>query len=196
MNSLIEFDHAAFLKINGEWTHPILDSVMPILTDLHQAGPWPFIGLTMIIGFWLYKSRARAAKTIVLIALSIGLSDAVSYRILKPYFNRPRPEFSNVKVTLRTGHHSGRSFPSNHSANNFAAANTLSYVAPQLAWLWFAIAFVIGYSRVYVGVHFPIDVIAGASVGILMSMLVWRAFGRRWLAAGGDGRKSKRRRQK
>ncbi|MCM2281565.1 MAG: phosphatase PAP2 family protein [Bdellovibrionaceae bacterium] len=184
MNSLIAFDHTLFEKINGAWTHPFLDTVMPVLTDLHRAGPWPYVLATLVLLFWLYKSRARAAKTLVLIALSIALSDALSYRVLKPHYNRLRPEFSGVAVTLRTESHSGRSFPSNHAANNFAAANTLTYIAPQFGWLWFLCAFVIAYSRIYVGVHFPLDVLGGASVGILMSMLVWRLFGRRWVLAG------------
>lgn len=184
MNGLVEFDKTLFQKINGEWHGPLFDAVMPVLTDLHRAGPLPIVALVAILAFWTYKSRARAAKTIVLIALSVALSDMVNYRVLKPHFNRPRPQAAGVEARLLTGKHTGLSFPSNHAANNFAAANTLAYAVPCLGWLWFGLAVLVAYSRVYVGVHFPLDVLAGASVGMLMSMLVWRSFGRRWLGPG------------
>lgn len=181
MNELVEFDQALFRKVNGEWTHSIADTVFPVITDLHRAGIWPLIVVAALLIFWIYKQRAKAAKTIVLLVLSVALSDMLCYRVLKPHFNRSRPQASGVEARLLTEKHTGLSFPSNHAANNFAAANTLAYVMPSFAWLWFLIATLIAYSRVYVGVHFPLDVVAGASVGILVSMLVWRLFGRRWL---------------
>lgn len=181
MNGLVEFDQGLFRRVNGEWHNPLLDAVMPVLTDLHRAGPWPIVALAAVLALWVLKKRGWAAKAIVLVALSVALSDMVNYRVLKPHFNRPRPQASGIEVRLLTGRHTGLSFPSNHAANTFAAANTLAYAMPGLGWIWFAVAILVSYSRVYVGVHFPLDVVAGASVGILVSMSVWRAFGRRWL---------------
>lgn len=181
VEDLIDLDKKLFALINGEWTHPLLDQAMPVLTDLHKylwfvAGLIPFL-----VAIWVFKFKTRAIKTLILIALAIGLSDAVSYRLIKPYVDRPRPQLSGVPVHLLTHPHTGKSFPSNHAANNFSAATVLSFAHPPLAPLFFAIAFIVGYSRIYVGVHFPFDVLGGALLGILIATLLWTTFGYKWI---------------
>jgi len=105
-------------------------------------------------------------------ALAIGLSDAFCYRVIKPAVQRARPESAGVCVILRTGSHGGYGFPSNHAANAFAGATALGMAVPGLRWLALAVAALIAYSRVYVGVHFPADVVAGALLGILFGVVV------------------------
>lgn len=181
MEELINLDKALFLKINGTWTYPILDKLMPVLTDLHQH-LWFIAGLVpLLVAIWVFKFKVRALKTLVLIVMAIALADAVSYRVVKPLVDRPRPEMSGIPVTMRTLPHSGKSFPSNHAANNFAAATILSFAHPPAAPLFFAVAFVIAYSRIYVGVHFPLDVLGGATLGVIISTLIWVFLGFKWL---------------
>lgn len=184
MNQIIEFDRTLFTHINGVWTHPVLDGLMPVLTDLHKQHWVTFGLLPLLLAFWLYKQRLRAVKALVLVSLSIALSDAVAYRIIKPSVERLRPAHSGVPVQLRTDDHSGKSFPSNHAANNFAAARTLGLAMPSYKWLFLLIAALVAYSRIYVGVHFPLDVVGGAALGLFMATLVWRAYGGRWFKNG------------
>lgn len=102
----------------------------------------------------------------------VGLSDFVSYRVIKSTAERNRPEQAGIPVVLRTTHHSGSSFPSNHAANAFAAASILAVALPGSSMLVFFVAFLIAYSRVYVGVHFPADVLAGALLGMAIAFFV------------------------
>ena len=109
---------------------------------------------------------------ILVLIMSVGLTDFVSYRVIKSTADRARPELAGVPVVLRTTHHSGSSFPSNHAANAFAAATILSAAIPGSGLLVYFIAFLVAYSRVYVGVHFPLDVFAGALLGLVIAFSV------------------------
>jgi len=176
MQQLINLDRTLFERINGQWTHPWLDQVFPVLTDLHQIWWISFLLLPAIVLFWIWRQRARSAVFLLMLISAIALSDMVSYRIIKPSINRSRPEFSGVQVQLRTHSHTGRSFPSNHAANNFAAATILTVAFPTFAPAFFAAALIVAYSRIYVGVHYPLDVIGGASLGIAMAALIYTLF--------------------
>jgi undecaprenyl-diphosphatase len=69
------------------------------------------------------------------------------------------------------------SFPSGHSSSSFACALVLSRLAPRLTVPLFALAALVGYSRVYVGVHYPLDVVAGALFGVLVATALLRLLG-------------------
>ncbi|MDZ4083870.1 MAG: phosphatase PAP2 family protein, partial [Bdellovibrionales bacterium] len=129
-----------------------------------------------------FRAIVRAAslkwlKGILILALSMGLADLVSYRGIKVWVKRDRPEAAGLQPTLRTHPHSGWSFPSNHAANNFALARTVQFFAPGFAVAAYIFAFVVAFSRVYVGVHFPGDALAGALIGFLAASIVWRVAG-------------------
>jgi undecaprenyl-diphosphatase len=172
---LINLDHALFAKINLDWTNAFFDWLFPRITDLHQK-PAFLIALIPFLIFWFWKKRIDALKWFFIAALSVSLSDVVAYRIVKPMFLRERPQFSGVQYVLRTNEHRGPSFPSNHATNMFAAAVILTFALPTLSPLFFLLAIAVSYSRVYVGVHFPLDVLAGALVGCLVALFVERLF--------------------
>jgi undecaprenyl-diphosphatase len=101
-----------------------------------------------------------AAVTFAADAASLGLKDLV---------HRPRPFVSHPQIHPLYVVHSS-SFPAGHAATAFAGAMLLSYLAPTAAPLFFALAVAIGFSRVYVGDHYPGDVLAGAVIGTLVSL--------------------------
>jgi undecaprenyl-diphosphatase len=98
------------------------------------------------------------------------MSDLIANRLIKLNVQRSRPEFVLTDVQLRTHSHSGFSFPSNHAANNAAVAIVLTSFLPQAGPLFMFIAILIAYTRVYVGVHFPIDAIGGLVIGAAIGL--------------------------
>jgi undecaprenyl-diphosphatase len=176
---LLGLDHALFAKINLDWTNSFFDWLFPNITDLYKDARSLFV-LLPLLAFWIYKQRSYAVKWIVLTIISIGLADLFAYRVVKPIVGRQRPEPAGVQMVLRTTSTKSLSFPSNHATNMFAAATVLSGGLPFLAPVFYFIAFLTAYSRIYVGVHFPFDVVAGAAIGSLIGLALRRMFNR-WL---------------
>lgn len=166
-------DERLFHQVNAVWTHPWLDVFFPFLTDLDKQ---PFFWGSCAVGglWWLKAQRGKALKALVAAALAVALTDMVSHRLVKPAFQRRRPQKAAVVAVLRTQPHLGYSFPSNHAANSFAAAWAFSAFQPFFAVPAFTTAGLVAYSRVYVGVHFPFDVLAGGFLGSLIGWLVVR----------------------
>lgn len=171
-----QFDVYLFTQLNSVFTHPIIDKLMPIITDLHKQPI--FLG---VVGLFLIYCMKRAFLKTMLVVLGMILSftvtDTFSHHVVKAHFERPRPEAAGLSPVLRTHSHSGFSFPSNHTANCFGIASFLGFVFPGFRGLLLGIALLIGYSRVYVGVHFPSDILGGAIIGILASILVFKIIG-------------------
>jgi undecaprenyl-diphosphatase len=92
--------------------------------------------------------------------------------LLKPLFDRARPDAAGVEVILRCPHFSGGSFPSNHSANMAVLVGVSAVFNPLLLWVTLPLAFLSGYFRVYCGVHYPSDVMAGWLYGTLVGLLI------------------------
>lgn len=183
-------DQTVFHWVNQVWTHPWLDAFFPWLTDLDRNPVVLWGALPVGLGCWLYFQRGRAARVLVALALAVGLCDAVSHRFIKPYVHRGRPW--GLAVVLRTRAHSGYSFPSNHAANTAAGAAVLGMAVPALRAPALAAAFLVAYSRVYVGVHYPFDVAAGALLGLLIGGMVGAGLLR--FGGVGSGQRAKKKR--
>ncbi len=181
INQLIAIDSALFVVLNTRLTHPVLDSVMPFVT--HQENWYPvLVGLWLALIIWGGR-RGRMAAVALIIA--IALTDQIACSVIKPLVGRVRPcnALTPAECRLLVGRSSAMSFPSAHAANSFAMATVASWKLRRFAPLLYFFAVLVAYSRVYVGVHYPIDVLAGAVLGALLGRLaIWVvvAVRRRW----------------
>jgi undecaprenyl-diphosphatase len=184
------FDRVAFGLINGVWTAPFLDKVMPVITDIHKV-PWFIFGVAPAgLGLWLYKGRKQALRVLVVAAIACGVCDLLAYRVIKPWAARPRPEYAGIGAIVRTPDGGRYGFPSNHSANAAAAASVLSVAYPAASLIFWAFAGLIGYSRVYCGQHYPFDVLGGLALGAVVGF-PWAVL----MLGGGNGAGKKKKKR-
>jgi decaprenylphosphoryl-5-phosphoribose phosphatase len=103
------------------------------------------------------------------VAIAAGAADLLAYGI-KAAVDRERPSavYAEPDPLVRAPH--DHSFPSGHAATSFACATTLTFLAPRLAPAFFLLAAAIAWSRVYVGVHYPLDVLGGAALGVVVAI--------------------------
>jgi undecaprenyl-diphosphatase len=179
MDELLGFDRSLFHSINHEWANPYFDAFFPAVTDLHRS-PLFIAFASILLALWVWRRRIEAVKWIVVLAIALGLSDGISYRLIKHATQRQRPSEAGLQVDLRTDLHTGTSFPSNHAANMFSGATVLTFAFPAWSFLFYAIAAIVAYSRIYVGVHFPLDVLAGAILGTAVGFVTAKSALRFW----------------
>lgn len=176
--SLLDLDKDLFFLINTGMSNPLLDFLCPLMRSKYF-----WIWLYLIVLFLLFKKyRYKTIYLFVLIAVIIIISDQTSASLIKPYFKRLRPcndvlIQDSVRLLLE---HCGRgfSFVSSHATNHFAfAVFCISFLKHKFKWVfWLGWAAVISFSQVYVGVHFPLDVIIGAFIGIIISTVAIKIF--------------------
>lgn len=167
MGFVQNIDFALFHFINTTLTNPVMDLVSPAITDLSKTIGFRFILVPLIGLLMLWKWRWKGAYIFVGALVAIGSADFVG-NLIKHWVERPRPFNSGIPDIQRSGA-GGYSFPSNHSSNMFAMATYLSFFLRSIGWrtLLFGIATLIAFTRVYNGVHFPTDVLAGGFLGAL-----------------------------
>ena len=151
-----------------------------------------WIVLSVVVGVALRFGLARTLGLTLLTAATTFAADSVCFG-LKDITDRTRPFVAHPQIDPLYVVHSS-SFPAGHAATAFAGATLLSYVAPKAMPGFFALAVLIAHSRVYVGVHYPGDVIAGAIVGAAVGAVAIRvvAFARRRSDTTGTARVRRR----
>jgi undecaprenyl-diphosphatase len=145
-----------------------LDDVFVRLGTIERLG-LVWIVLAFLVCLVTRKGLAAAAGWLVLVAVATFSADAVSFGV-KDLVHRTRPFDAHPQIHPLYVVHSS-SFPAGHAATAFAGATLLSYLVPRAAPLFVLLAAAIGYSRVYVGVHYPGDVVAGALLGLLCGLV-------------------------
>ncbi|MCE2741614.1 MAG: phosphatase PAP2 family protein [Sphingobacteriales bacterium] len=172
LEQLLEFDRSFFIAINNGLANPILDVLAPFMRK--QEFWYPLYAVFLFFIFKKYKLESW--KIILALILLITLSDQFSANLVKNTFMRIRPcsEPSLQGITRHLIERcAGYSFMSAHATNHFAIAVFLPYFFRDQKWLLPALlawAFTISFSQVYVGVHYPLDVIAGALCGSLFGV--------------------------
>lgn len=164
---LYSIDVSIFYFINGTLANPLFDKLMPFITEVKN---WylVYVLLWFIILFKGGKYRIAMAVSMILL---ITITDQVSSSLLKNLIERVRPCNALPDVHLLAGCTGSFSFPSSHAVNNFAAAMFFGYFYRHLRWILFSVATIVALSRIFVGVHYPSDVIGGAMIGIILGYI-------------------------
>jgi len=155
---------------------PWLDPLMWALTVAGVLG-LIWICIAGVMAAWAPRLRPAAWQVVVAVVLAQVVVDGV----LKPAFARARPFTTSDTVRVIAYRSTTHSFPSGHATSSFAAATVLAF-AVRRRWPAFTLATLVAFSRIYVGVHYPLDVVSGALLGTGLGVLV--TGGRAWYSRG------------
>ncbi len=186
MNSLIHADQSLFLWINSTLDRPWLDPVMETATALGNG----FYLFPLGLGLMALFARKNFRRDFVLWASTSFLSFIIG-TTLKNLIHRDRPlaalhsEIVSHSVSIHVLGPSlyANSFPSGHTFTAFSTAALFGRLYPRLSLALFSLATLTGLSRIYVGAHFPLDVLGGAAIGLFSTFLVMRWIAPRWIRA-------------
>jgi undecaprenyl-diphosphatase len=159
-------DENILFFIQAHMKSPALDQAMVFITSLGNAGLL-WITIAFIILF-----NKKYQKCGIGMFLAIFLSNYLGENILKPFFGRVRPcnIFMEIPLLIEAPH--SPSFPSGHTMVGFASATILFYFNRKLGLAGYCIAAMIGFSRLYLFVHYPTDILGGIIFGVLCAFLV------------------------
>jgi undecaprenyl-diphosphatase len=178
METLLHWDNLLFHWINYNWGNPVFDVIFPAIRNKFFWFPL----YVLVISWIIFNHKARYALLILsFLGLSIFASDTISSRLIKSQVQRPRPchvLYMNPQVVERVSCGSGFSFPSSHAANHFCmAAFIVSVFGKEMRrwknwwWVW---ASLISIAQVYVGIHYPLDIVGGALLGLIVGTSMGR----------------------
>ncbi|MCB1275443.1 phosphatase PAP2 family protein [Prosthecobacter sp.] len=183
------WDLSLLHQINTVWSHPVLDWLMPALSAIEA---WlPLIIAAVLITAWRGSKRTRVM--LLCLGVAIGLGDGVISNTLKKTIGRVRPRDAMEGVIVRdlgiaspafirlfetpvvkpcepNGDTRGKSLPSSHTVNLFAAATVIASFYRRAGMLMYLLAAAVAYSRVYCGAHWPSDIPPSVALGVLVGL--------------------------
>lgn len=168
MEWLQQLDTALFHFMNVTLANPLFDRVMPFVTNGEH---WTLAAI--LAGLVLLHVRGRDAWPVLLGAAAVfAACDQTSAHLIKPLIDRVRPCHVVPDVHLLVGCSESRSFPSAHAANWFGTAVFLSWALPRWRGYFFGLCALVSSSRIFVGAHYPFDVLGGFVIGAVASTVV------------------------
>ena len=182
MEYLLALDRKAFLWINNQWSMPPLDFLFSyFITWLGNAG----VVIALVVIFFALKKQGYFRQHLPWFLAAMLLAGLCVF-VLKKTIPRPRPltdfapliEAGMVQVHVLGKQLWYRSFPSGDTQTAFTAATYLSLMLPRWTPLFIFLAVGVGFSRIYMGVHFPFDVFAGGLIGDAPGPTGWDPPGR------------------
>ncbi len=162
-------DVAVFRWINEGWSNPFFDSFFAFVTDIHHFY-WVLIPWLVYL---LICGKAKGRWLVLSLVVGITLSDQLSAHVIKYLFERVRPCNVVDGVLTPIGKSSSYSFPSSHASNMGSSMFLLSMAFRPWTPLFVIIALLVGLSRIYLGLHYPSDVLGGYALGLLIGYCVW-----------------------
>jgi undecaprenyl-diphosphatase len=171
MDFLYNIDRTVFLFLNRDVANPVFDAVMPFITNKNNFNI-PFV--LIILGLLFFGGK-KGRIAVLLGLVIVVLSDQLSSAVIKPLVGRIRPchpDFLIEGARYLIGTKISFSFPSSHAANMASTATWFSYRYKRYTWIFVIIAVLVGYSRIYVGVHYPSDVLGGAVIGVFCAYII------------------------
>ncbi|MED3996339.1 undecaprenyl-diphosphatase [Peribacillus frigoritolerans] len=161
--SFIETDYEWFKFINSKvQQYPLIDNIMIFFAEYVQ---YAFVLLILLL--WLLnKSNFRVIAFQAMVSFTLAYS---INRIIELFIYRERPFISHEIIQL-IEHSANSSFPSDHATSAIAIAVTLWLSSHRFKYSWFILAIIVAFSRVWVGVHYPLDVVAGVLNGVIIAV--------------------------
>ena len=153
------------LDLLQEIHNPVLDKIMVFITTLGNHGVfWLLIGVLLIL---LWKDKRECGLSVI---LSVAFGFLLGNMLLKNLIKRSRPCWVNPDIVLLVLNPTDYSFPSGHTISSFAAATAIFCYSKKLGITAYIVASAIAFSRLYLYLHYPTDVIAGVIVGISVAI--------------------------
>ncbi|MCK5028567.1 MAG: phosphatase PAP2 family protein [Bacteroidales bacterium] len=171
---LNNIDTNIFIFLNGI-NSPFWDKIMWWISGSKSWIPM----YAVIVAYIVYKQRWKSIISLIFIALVVTLADQISVQAFKEVFQRLRPchnpALQDIVHIVRNKCGGQYGFVSSHAANTFAVAFFLSkfFKNRHFSWFIFIWATIVSYSRIYLGVHYPFDVLGGAALGGVIGLLTY-----------------------
>lgn len=162
INFLLQLDTGIFLLLNNGFPHNgVFDALFNLLTGIGNYGAVWFI----VAVVFLIIEEVKDHKGLLALLFSSAAVLVIVDRLLKNFFHRMRPEMVLTNIHVTPDPSANFSFPSTHAAIAFSGAYILSKRYPSFRAVWYLVAVGISFSRIYLGKHYPSDVLVGAFIG-------------------------------